>query len=150
MAAGLRRAALALAVTVSAALGLGLAAPTGAQAGVVAKVDLSEQRMRVYVNGRQAYSWPVSTGRKGYTTPTGTYSPKRMHTMWHSRKYDMSPMPYSIFFRGGYAVHGTNHTRQLGRTASHGCVRLHTANARRLFNLVKRHGARNSRISIKW
>ncbi len=146
--AGLRRAALALALLLGLGHLPGLVAT--ADAGVIAKVDLSEQRMRVYVNGRQAYSWPVSTGRKGYTTPTGTYSPKRMHTMWHSRKYNMSPMPYSIFFRGGYAVHGTNQVSKLGRTASHGCVRLHTANAKRLFDLVKRHGARNARISIKW
>ncbi|MEM7567605.1 MAG: L,D-transpeptidase [Pseudomonadota bacterium] len=146
--ASIRSAALGLALVFGASVAPGLT--TSAEAGVIAKVDLSEQRMRVYVNGRQAYSWPVSTGRKGYRTPTGTYSPKRMHTMWHSRKYNMSPMPYSIFFRGGYAVHGTNYVNQLGRTASHGCVRLHTSNARRLFNLVKQHGARNSRISINW
>ena len=145
-----RSASFALGLALAGTVGLGLAAPQAAKAGVVAKVDLSEQRMRVYVNGRQAYSWPVSTGRKGYTTPTGTYSPKRMHRMWHSRKYNMSPMPYSIFFRGGYAVHGTNYVKKLGRTASHGCVRLQTSNARRLYNLVKQHGARNSRISITW
>ena len=145
-----RAAGLALGLALAGTLAHGLAAPQTAEAGVVAKVDLSEQRMRVYVNGRQAYSWPVSTGRKGYSTPTGTYSPKRMHRMWHSRKYNMSPMPYSIFFRGGYAVHGTNYVKALGRPASHGCVRLHTSNARRLYNLVKQHGARNARISIRW
>ena len=46
--------------------------------------------------------------------------------MWYSRKYDMSPMPYSVFFRGGYAIHGTGYVKQLGRPASHGCVRLHS------------------------
>jgi hypothetical protein len=34
--------------------------------------------------------------------------------MWYSRKYDMSPMPHSLFFRGGYAIHGTGSIRELG------------------------------------
>ncbi|WP_246008552.1 L,D-transpeptidase [Afifella aestuarii] len=121
-----------------------------AAAGVTARIDLSAQKMRVYSNGRLAYTWAVSTARKGYRTPTGTYRPQRMHRMWYSRKYDMSPMPYSIFFRGGYAIHGTNSVRSLGRPASHGCVRLHPANARKLYNLVKHSGAKNTRIIIDW
>lgn len=117
-------------------------------AAVVAKVDLSQQVMRVYKHGKMIYRWPVSTGRRGYYTPTGTYRPKRMHTMWYSRKYDMSPMPHSIFFRGGYAVHGTNYTRSLGRPASHGCVRLHPKHAKRLYGLVKYFGMGNARIVV--
>ncbi|MBI1385299.1 MAG: L,D-transpeptidase family protein [Rhizobiales bacterium] len=119
-----------------------------AQAGVVAKIDLSSQTMRVYVNGSLQHVWPVSTARRGYVTPTGSYTPKRLARMHYSRKYNMSPMPYSIFFRGGYAVHGTSHVSQLGRPASHGCVRLHTSNAARLYHLVQRHGAGASRIVV--
>jgi lipoprotein-anchoring transpeptidase ErfK/SrfK len=109
---------------------------------ITAKIDVSEQRMRVYQDGRLLYKWKVSTGRKGYYTPRGTYSPKRMYKRYFSKKYNGSPMPYSIFFRGGYAVHGTNAVSQLGRPASHGCVRLRTKNAARLYSLVKRHGGR--------
>ncbi|MEM9205117.1 MAG: L,D-transpeptidase [Pseudomonadota bacterium] len=118
-------------------------------AAVVAKVDLSSQRMHVYVHGKRRYSWPVSTGRKGYRTPTGSYSVKRSHKMWYSRKYNNSPMPYSLFFRGGYAVHGTNYVSKLGRTASHGCIRLHTSNARALYNLSRKYGGGNTRIVIR-
>ena len=71
-----------------------------------------------------------------------------MHRMWYSRKYDMSPMPYAVFYRGGYAVHGTGAVKQLGRPASHGCVRLHTANAATFYSLVKQIGRKNTRISI--
>ncbi|WP_245615637.1 L,D-transpeptidase [Afifella pfennigii] len=119
-----------------------------AEAGVTARIDLSQQQMRVYANGKLAYTWKVSTARRGYRTPTGTYRPQRMHKMWYSRKYDMSPMPHSIFFRGGYAIHGTNAVRSLGRPASHGCVRLHPSNARTLYNLVKQTGPGNTRIII--
>ena len=121
---------------------------TAAQAGVVAEIDISSQRMHVYVNGALRHSWPVSTARRGYRTPRGSYRPTRMHRMWRSRKYHMSRMPYSVFFRGGYAIHGTSATRRLGRPASHGCIRLRTSNARRLFKLIKRYGKRNTSIRI--
>jgi len=107
-----------------------------AEAAVVVRVDKSTQTMRVVVDGQLRHSWSVSTGRSGYNTPVGTYRVQRMERMWHSRKYNMSPMPHSIFFRGGYAIHGTGDLRRLGRTASHGCIRLAPANARVLFDLV--------------
>ena len=107
---------------------------------IVVRVSNSAQRMHVYVNGALAYSWPVSTARKGYRTPAGSYRVQRMHRMWYSRKYDMSPMPHALFFRGGYAIHGTYSIRALGRPASHGCIRLHPGNARTLYSLVASSG----------
>ena len=105
---------------------------------IVARIDLSEQRMHVYVNGVQRYVWAVSTARRGYVTPVGNYRPQRLARMWYSKKYHNSPMPHSIFFRGGYAIHGTYSTRYLGRPASHGCVRLLPSHAATLFSLVSR------------
>ena len=123
--------------------------PQGAWAATVeARIDISEQRMRVYQNGILRHSWPVSTARRGYRTPTGSWKPTRLHEMWYSRKYDNAPMPYSIFFHGGYAVHGTTEIKRLGSPASHGCIRLHPDNARTLFNMVSRYGRKNSRIRI--
>lgn len=115
---------------------------------VVAKVDLGEQHMNVYVNGELEYTWKVSTGKNGFRTPKGTYRPQVMHAMHYSRKYDLTPMPYSIFFSGGYAIHGTSAIQRLGRPASHGCVRLHPDNAKRLFSLVKKYGKKGTKIVI--
>lgn len=126
-----------------------LLASANASAGIVARIDISKQTMTVSENGNVVYSWRVSTARRGYTTPRGTYRPTRMHRMWYSRKYDNSPMPHSIFFRGGYAIHGTNYVKSLGRPASHGCVRLAPGNARALYNLVKAHGPANTRIIVQ-
>jgi lipoprotein-anchoring transpeptidase ErfK/SrfK len=64
--------------------------------------------------------------------------------MHYSKKYDNAPMPHSIFFRGGYAIHGTYATGALGRPVSHGCVRLSPAHAAQLYDMVKREGARIS------
>jgi lipoprotein-anchoring transpeptidase ErfK/SrfK len=58
-------------------------------------------------------------------------------------------MPHAIFFRGGYAIHGTYETRNLGRRASHGCVRLHPANARELFHIVETYGHGRTSIVIR-
>lgn len=124
--------------------------PASFAARLVAQVNLSNQTMTVKKDGRVLYRWAISSGRSGYTTPTGTYGVKRMHTMWHSRKYDMSPMPYSIFFRGGYAIHGTNYVKALGRPASHGCIRLHTANAKTLYHLTREVGPGNMRVAISY
>lgn len=128
-----------------------LAVPAGAAANteqVVAYISLSDQRMDVYVEGYLEHSWAVSTARRGYRTPTGSWRPVRTHKMWYSRKYDMTPMPYSIFFYKGYAIHGTDVIKRLGRPASHGCVRLHPNNAKQLYGLVKSYGMQNTRIVI--
>ena len=86
-------------------LGLMLAFPAVAQAQILAKIDLSSQRMSVYVNGAARYSWPVSTARPGYRTPVGTFKPTALVRYHRSTIYNGSPMPYSIFLRG-YAIHG--------------------------------------------
>jgi hypothetical protein len=58
-------------------------------------------------------------------------------------------MPYSVFYNGGYAIHGTNYVSRLGRPASHGCIRLRTSNAKRLYRLVKKYGKENVRIMVR-
>jgi lipoprotein-anchoring transpeptidase ErfK/SrfK len=115
---------------------------------VVAHISLSAQRMNVSVNGVPRYSWPVSTARAGYRTPTGTFRPTGLFRYHASTIYSGSPMPHSIFFMRGYAIHGSYETRYLGRRASHGCVRLHPSNAAALYSLVKTYGAANTVIRI--
>jgi lipoprotein-anchoring transpeptidase ErfK/SrfK len=118
-------------------------------ASVVAKIDVSSQTMNVFVDGALTYSWPVSTARKGYHTPRGTYGVQSLQRMHYSRKYDNSPMPHSVFFKGGFAVHGTHAVGALGRPASHGCVRLAPGNAAELYSLIQEHGRGSARIVVK-
>jgi lipoprotein-anchoring transpeptidase ErfK/SrfK len=130
-------------------IGILFAMPAEAATSVVASISLSKQRMSVTVNGIPRYYWLVSTARRGYRTPVGSFRPHRLERMWYSRKYDMSPMPHSVFFRGGYAVHGTNHVKRLGAPASHGCVRLAPGNAATLYGLVRKYGMANTRIIVR-
>jgi lipoprotein-anchoring transpeptidase ErfK/SrfK len=120
------------------------------EARLIITINKSSQKMSVRLDGDTLYSWPVSTGAKGYDTPSGNYRPFRMEKDHFSKEWDDAPMPYSIFFTGrGHAVHGSYHIKSLGRRASHGCVRLHPDNAAKLFALVGKTGMSNTRVVVK-
>ena len=118
---------------------------------VTASVSLSQQRMTLTVVDKaglaQTYLWNVSTGRQGYTTPTGEWNPTWLSIDHWSKKYD-APMPFAVFFTGGYAIHATDAVAKLGQPASHGCIRLAPENARMFFDLVKTYGKGNTKIVI--
>jgi len=116
--------------------------------GVSIHVDISRQSMVVDVGGRTYGRWKVSTAGEGYYTPRGAWRPYMLKKMHYSRKYDNAPMPHSIFFLGGYAIHATGYTKSLGRPASHGCIRLHPQNAAKLYALVQKHGLKSTRVII--
>jgi lipoprotein-anchoring transpeptidase ErfK/SrfK len=136
--------------TILAAAGLCLLASSiSAQAGMLlARIDIPSQTMTVTENGVTKYQWKVSTARPGYVTPTGSWTAKWLSRDHHSKKYDDAPMPYAVFFNGGYAVHGTFEVKHLGRPASHGCVRLQTQNAAIFFSMASEAGLENTRIVI--
>jgi lipoprotein-anchoring transpeptidase ErfK/SrfK len=128
---------------------LGLRSAEAHPSRVIADVVLSEQRLYLTVDGSRAAVWPVSTARRGYRTPVGSYRPRRLQAVWYSRRYDWAPMPHAIFFRGGYAIHGTYEVRSLGRPVSHGCIRLAPAAAAMLFSLVRSVGPGATLIRVR-
>jgi hypothetical protein len=115
---------------------------------VLINVDKSSQQMTVAVDGAPRYRFTVSTGRPGLGTPSGTFRPERMALTWFSKKYYNSPMPHSIFFHGGFAIHGSYEISQLGGPASHGCIRLHPDNATTLYELVQQQGMEATTIVV--
>jgi lipoprotein-anchoring transpeptidase ErfK/SrfK len=146
----MRRLVCASLLYVVASLGfIAVSAHDRAEASVVVHIDRSSQRMAVIVDGVPRYNWRVSTARAGYVTPPGTYHPQMLARRWFSRKYYNSPMPHSIFFYGGFAIHGTYEISRLGGPASHGCVRLDPEHAAILFGLVEREGMGATTIVIR-
>jgi lipoprotein-anchoring transpeptidase ErfK/SrfK len=128
---------------------LALLLPAGAAAqGVAVHVDVSDQRMAVFRDEALLYEWPVSTARRGKVTPTGLFRPQVLVRFHRSRLYNNAPMPWSIFYDGNYAIHGTTDTARLGRPASAGCVRLHPDHAEVLWRLVREVGAAETVIQI--
>jgi hypothetical protein len=134
-------------VTLAAALAW-LVSIEGAQAKLDILVDKATQRMMVMQDGYIRYMWPVSTGRDETATPNGVYTPQRLERNWFSTAYYNSPMPYSIFFHNGYAIHGSYAIDRLGGPASHGCVRLHPHHAALLFDLVQQEGPAQTTIEV--
>ncbi len=112
------------------------------------RVNRRQQTMEVYKGKTLIYSWLCSTGKNGFTTPQGHYHPYHTTKMHYSRKWNNSPMPYSVFYYKGFAIHGTNYIRSLGRRASHGCIRLSTRNARKVYNLAKKYGYKRVHIKV--
>lgn len=120
-----------------------------ASAAILITIDKATQQMTVEVDGTTRWTWPVSTGRRSYETPTGSFKPFRLEEDHYSKEWDEAPMPYSIFFTaGGHAIHGSYEIRRLGSRASHGCVRLAPKNAAKLFALVQRQGLSNTRVMV--
>ena len=112
-------------------------------------IDKSEQATYVLVNGQTKYVWDVSTGKKLRWTPNGSFGVQFLHANHYSSRYNNAPMPWSVFFNGNIAIHGTTEIENLGQPASHGCMRLHPDNARTLFNLVKQVGKQNVHITVQ-
>ena len=137
-----------LALLIAATLNL---SASGAEASkVVITINKVKQQMVVSIDGDAEHVWPVSTGARGYDTPSGTFRPFRMEKEHFSKEWDDAPMPYSIFFTGrGHAIHGSFYVKSLGRRASHGCVRLAPKNAEKLFAIVQKAGMKNTTVVIK-
>ena len=122
--------------------------PSSVSASVLISVNKNTQQMSVSVDGVLRNEFDVSTGRAGYGTPNGTYHPQWMAKSWFSKEYYNSPMPNSIFFHRGYAIHGSYEINRLGGPASHGCIRLHPKNAETLFALVQHEGMAATKIVV--
>jgi hypothetical protein len=72
-----------------------------------------------------------------------------MNEVWYSKEWDNAPMPHAIFFmKDGHAIHGSYEVRNLGKPASHGCVRISPKNATILFDLVKKAGLPNTQVVL--
>jgi lipoprotein-anchoring transpeptidase ErfK/SrfK len=137
-----------------------LAFPASAQTGsnpgpekagsvVLININKTKQEMTVFLDGIEKYHWPVSTGRAGYSTPSGTYTTTSMNEIWYSKQWDNSPMPHSIFFmKDGHAIHGSYEVKNLGKPVSHGCVRISPENAATLYALVEQDGLENTQVVL--
>lgn len=148
-------------------------------------VDVSEQRADIFVEGKHIRDgafdkdgvqfevgkedgkgrWKVSTGTKGHSTPffdrTLQTNPPRIYQRYSSKKFPggdwqgFGNMPFAMFIKGGFAIHGTTGSDTYGNISklgtkplSHGCIRIHSENARRLNALVRKYGAGNTWIRV--
>lgn len=111
-----------------------------AAAGPVAIViSLADQLAYVYRGGELVGVSTVSTGKPGKSTPAGTFTILQKKVFHRSNLYSNAPMPYMQRLTWtGIAIHAG----QLpGYPASHGCIRLPAAFAKRLYDVTEMGGA---------
>jgi lipoprotein-anchoring transpeptidase ErfK/SrfK len=101
---------------------------------LVACVDQDHQKMWVQEGSKVVFpAVTVRTGKPGLRTPDGLYRIYWRHSYVYSRLFD-EPMPYSLFFFRGYALHATYDDVRKG--GSHGCVNMRLDDARKVFGLM--------------
>jgi hypothetical protein len=98
------------------------------------EISLSRQEAIAYRDGETWLTTRVSTGRKGYATPKGTFVITNKHRSWVSTLYHSS-MPY--FMRLNCSDFGLHQGYVPGYPASHGCVRVPGGTARKLFDVMR-------------
>jgi hypothetical protein len=124
-----------------------------------ADVDKTRQLLFLYIDGELVDSFKTSTGMRGkYETRNFSVRPSGpIFTRYTSRKFPggnymgLGNMPYAVFVKGGYAIHGTTsgNFSKLGKRASHGCIRLHPDNGKIFNELVKRVGLENTWVRVR-
>lgn len=98
-------------------------------------VGLASQKAILFRNGVPIGATTISTGRPGYSTPTGAFTILQKHVEHYSSKYDNAPMPYMQRLTWyGIALHAGNLP---GYPASHGCIRLPSGFARLLYGVSR-------------
>ena len=116
------------------------------------------QTAYLYRNGQLTETWKVSTGAPGHGTPNFDRHPNgRIYDKYSSKTYPggnyngLGNMPYAVFIEGGFAVHGTpqSNWKNLGRRASHGCIRVHPDNGYTFNRLVREFGVSNVWITVQ-
>lgn len=97
------------------------------------EIDLDAQTAQLFVDEVAEGTVPISSGRKGYPTPKGEFVVTNKHRHWTSTIYG-APMPY--YLRLSCRAFGLHAGHLPGYPASHGCIRLHKNDAKKLFERV--------------
>jgi lipoprotein-anchoring transpeptidase ErfK/SrfK len=123
------------------------------------RVDLSARQLSAVVDGNVVESFPVAIGNSDYPTPKGEFRIRKViwNPAWRppdskwARGKEAKPAGHpdnpmkrvKMFFKEpDYYIHGTDDDDSLGRAESHGCLRMHVADATRLAQLVMEQGGK--------
>lgn len=100
------------------------------------EIDVSRQRLIAWEGGNSVYAVVVSTGRSPTPTPAGIFAIQSMHrtTRMQGEDYDVPDVPYTMYYQGGYAIHGAYWHNNFGTPMSHGCTNVAVDHAQWLFS----------------
>ncbi|WP_415837119.1 L,D-transpeptidase family protein [Sphingomonas sp. IC4-52] len=98
-------------------------------------ISIPDQKAYVYRGDNLVAVSTVSTGKEGKETPVGVFTILQKKQMHHSNLYDNAPMPFMQRLTwDGIAIHAGKNP---GFPASHGCIRVPTAFAKKLFTATE-------------
>ncbi len=105
------------------------------ESGKWIEIDLSEQRIFAHEGQQTVLKARVSTGISRYPTIRGRFKvyAKYRSTRMRGPGYNLPAVPWTMFFRGDYAIHGAYWHNNFGRPMSHGCINMKPAEAKWLF-----------------
>lgn len=100
------------------------------------QIDLTQQKLMAWEGNDVVYAVTVSTGKTETPTPTGTFAIQTKHeeTRMQGDDYDVPDVPFTMYYYGGYAIHGAYWHNNFGTPVSHGCTNVAVNHAEWLFN----------------
>jgi lipoprotein-anchoring transpeptidase ErfK/SrfK len=103
------------------------------------QIDLSEQNLIAWEGNKPVYAVTISSGKKSTPTLVGTFKiqTKLKKTRMRGRGYDVPDVPHTMYYQGGYAIHGAYWHKRFGTPVSHGCVNVAPNHAKWVFNWAK-------------
>ena len=109
--------------------------PWAARSGKWIEVNLSRQQLVAWQNGKVVLTSAISSGVRQHPTRPGTFRiyAKYASTRMTGQGYDLPNVPYTMYYSGNFAQHGTYWHSNFGHPMSHGCVNLPTGKAAWLF-----------------
>lgn len=109
-------------------------------------IELDQQTLTVMHGDRQQFVTLISSGTWKDPTPTGIYRLEGKMALSDMRSrtgddeaYHVEDVPWVMYFKGRYALHGAYWHNRFGRRTSHGCVNLSAKDARRVYTLTEPH-----------
>lgn len=90
------------------------------------EIDLTRQRLIAWEGDQPVYAVVVSTGKPSTATPPGIFAiqSKHRYARMQGANYDISKVPYTMYYHGGYAIHGAFWHNRFGTPVSHGCTNV--------------------------
>ncbi len=109
-------------------------------------ISLADRKLALVEDGRAVKVYDIAIGKPRTPSPTGNFhvANKLVRPTWYHRGQVIRPGSNNPLgprwiglSRPGYGIHGTNEPDSIGKAASHGCIRMRSAEAKELFKLVQ-------------
>ncbi|MFN8466099.1 MAG: L,D-transpeptidase [Caldilineaceae bacterium] len=99
------------------------------------EIDISDQHLTAWQGDVPVFETTVSTGKPGYRTLPGVFHVYRKYEQTRMRgvDYDTPDVPWTMYYSGGFAIHGAYWHNNFGTPVSHGCVNLRVPESKALY-----------------